>query len=78
MNQLPFEINAQRLLCPMPLIRLQDAAKKLTPGTQVLIHCTDPGARYDIPAWCRVHHHQLISMVDDEAGLHILVQLTSI
>ena len=61
-------IDAKRLLCPMPVIRLQDAAKKMPAGTEILIHCTDPGVKHDIPAWCRVHHHELLSSEEDKEG----------
>lgn len=69
------EVHAERLLCPMPVIRLQEAAKGLASGTEVLVHCTDPGAQYDIPAWCRVHHHELLSITEDDDGLHVLIKL---
>jgi tRNA 2-thiouridine synthesizing protein A len=57
------EIDARRLLCPLPVIRTQDAAAGLQPGDILRVRCTDPGVLHDIPAWCRVHGHE-VSLVD--------------
>ena len=55
------EVDARRLLCPMPVIRLQDCINQQTPGTEVSITCTDPGVQIDIPAWCRINGHEIVS-----------------
>lgn len=55
------EIDARRLLCPMPVIRLQDSLNKLPAGARVQITCTDPGTMADIPTWCRINSHIVIS-----------------
>ena len=57
------DIDARRLLCPLPIIRTQDAAAGLKPGDILRVRCTDPGVLHDIPAWCRVHGHE-VSLVD--------------
>ncbi len=54
-------VDARNLLCPMPVIRVQEATGSLTPGSLIKAVCTDPGALHDIPAWVRVHGHTLIS-----------------
>ena len=54
-------VDARRLLCPMPVIRTQNKLKSLAPGDIVEVVCTDPGATNDIPAWCRMHGHAVIS-----------------
>lgn len=53
-------VDARRLLCPMPVIRVQDRVRELPPGTLVEAICTDPGALNDIPAWSRINGHKLI------------------
>ncbi len=57
------EVDARRLLCPMPVIRLQDCINRQPAGTSVRITCTDPGTLNDIPSWCRINGH---SVVDSE------------
>ncbi|MGD8874251.1 MAG: sulfurtransferase TusA family protein, partial [Gammaproteobacteria bacterium] len=53
-------LDARGLLCPMPVIRTQDALQKLRPGQTLRVSCTDPGVLHDIPAWCRVHGHRVL------------------
>jgi|TARA_B100000315_G_scaffold210930_1_gene207472 tRNA 2-thiouridine synthesizing protein A len=42
------------------VIRTQDKIKGLAPGTVLEVLATDPGTLHDIPAWCRVHGHELL------------------
>jgi tRNA 2-thiouridine synthesizing protein A len=65
-------IDCRRLLCPMPVIRVQNAIEQLPPGSRVEAVCTDPGALNDIPAWCRINGHKVIES-KTEAGEYIVV-----
>lgn len=53
-------VDARRLLCPLPVIRTQEAAVGLPAGSDIEILATDPGVLHDIPAWCRVHGHEVV------------------
>ena len=70
-----YEVNARRLLCPMPVIRTQDAIANYSPGDIVHVLGTDPGIKADIPAWCRINGHQVTSVEehDDEIEITIIV-----
>lgn len=61
-------LDARGLLCPLPVIRTQDAISTLPPGSLVEVWTSDPGAAYDIPAWCRVHGHTLLEEHEREQG----------
>lgn len=69
-------LDARHLLCPMPVIRTQHAVADLADGDELEILATDPGALHDIPAWCRVHGHTLVSAHEapDEISIHIRVE----
>jgi len=54
-------LDVRGLLCPLPVIRTQDRVKKMSEGALLDVVATDPGALHDIPAFCRVHGHELIS-----------------
>jgi len=56
-----YQLNARRLLCPMPVIRTQDKVNTLSTGDTLEVICTDPGALNDIPAWCRINGHKVIA-----------------
>ena len=53
-------LDCQRLLCPMPVIRVQDKAMQMQPGDELEAICTDPGALNDIPAWSRINGHEVV------------------
>ena len=54
------QLDCRRLLCPMPVIRVQDKVVELQPGDELEAICTDPGVLQDIPAWCRINGHQVL------------------
>lgn len=54
------QLDALGLLCPLPVIRTQEAVKSLAPGAELEVLATDPGALHDIQAWCRVHGHDYL------------------
>lgn len=62
------ELDCRNLLCPMPVIRTQNALKELGDGDILQVICTDPGTLSDIPTWCRINQHEVISTeeVDNE------------
>ena len=62
------EVDARRLRCPLPVIRLAAAAVDAPAGTRITVLATDPAARHDIPAWCRMRDHELLEMTQ-EPGL---------
>jgi tRNA 2-thiouridine synthesizing protein A len=62
-------------LCPIPVIRTQNQAKKLAPGDILEVLCTDPGVINDIPAWCRINGHTVISSETKEDGNLIIITL---
>lgn len=68
------DVDARRLLCPMPVIRLQDCINHQPPGTRVRISCTDPGTLNDIPTWCRINGHQVLSSSEQQDEFIFLVR----
>ena len=59
-------VDARRLLCPMPIIRLQDAVAQCPVGEIVEIVCTDPGVKNDIPAWCKINGQSVIESTEQD------------
>lgn len=68
-------VDARNLLCPMPVIRTQDAVTALQTGDSVEVLCTDPGVVHDIPAWCRVHGHEVCSIDQQDDLITITVRV---
>jgi tRNA 2-thiouridine synthesizing protein A len=66
-------LDARNLLCPLPVIRTQDRVEKMDPGECLLIQCTDHGVINDIPAWCRINGHEVLSI--DEQDNEIVIKI---
>lgn len=71
------ELDARRMLCPMPVIKTQDKVNQLDEGDQLTVVCTDPGALNDIPAWCRINGHKVIEMKEIDDEVIVLIEVGS-
>ncbi len=70
-----YQLDARRLLCPLPVIRTQERVATLQPGDLLEVIATDPGVKHDIPAWCRVHGHRLIGIVEQAREIHVTLEV---
>ncbi|CDZ77706.1 Sulfurtransferase TusA [Legionella massiliensis] len=70
-----YELDARRLLCPMPVIKTQNMTKKLQHGDTLTVIATDPGTQHDLPCWCRINGHQVIETKEMEGEIYITLQL---
>lgn len=69
------QLDARRLLCPMPVIRTQNLINTLTAGDILEVACTDPGALHDIPTWCRINGHRVITTATDDEQILITIEV---
>lgn len=70
-----YELDARRMLCPMPVIRTQNRVLELQPGDTLEVTCTDHGALKDIPAWCRINGHKVVDTRDAGDEVFITVEV---
>ena len=70
-----YELDARRLLCPMPVIRTQDRIAELHAGDVLRVNCTDPGALNDIPAWCRINGHRVMESGEDGDEVYVIIEV---
>ncbi len=57
-------IDATGLLCPLPVLEIERALKRVDPGESVLLLATDEGLLVDLPAWCEGSGHELLSLTE--------------
>jgi tRNA 2-thiouridine synthesizing protein A len=67
-------IDLKGLLCPMPVVKLSIAVKKLAVGAVVEGIATDPGVMADIPAWARSTGNELVSIEQQGKEYHFVVK----
>lgn len=58
----PVLLDARGQRCPLPVIRLGRLVRDLPAGTLVRLLATDPAARSDVPAFCRMRGHELVAV----------------
>ena len=68
-------LDARGLLCPMPVIKAQDRIAGLRPGTVLEVWATDPGTLADVPAWCRVHGHEVLEATQANHEIRIRIKV---
>ncbi|MYA17949.1 MAG: sulfurtransferase TusA family protein [Gammaproteobacteria bacterium] len=69
-------LDARGLLCPLPVIRTQDKIRTLNVGDVLEVVATDPGVLHDIPAWCRVHGHRLLTTERCAGSFYFKIKVT--
>ncbi len=70
-----YVLDARYLLCPMPVIRTQNRIAELAPGDTLEVRATDPGALHDIPAWCRIHGHEVLTAARGDGEVLITLRI---
>lgn len=70
-----YELDARRLLCPMPVIKAQNRVEELQQGDVLEVFCTDPGALNDIPAWARINGHKILDSRMDDGEVIVIIEV---
>ncbi len=73
MNREIFDLKG--LICPLPVIRTQNKIKTLNSGDILVVLCSDPGALHDIPAWCRIHGHEIIDSQNKDGEITLTIKV---
>lgn len=72
-----YDLDARHLLCPMPVIKTQNLSKNLIEGDTLTIVATDRGARQDLPCWCRINGHELLSSEEKEGEIFVTIRIVN-
>ncbi len=66
-------LDCRGLLCPAPIIELGRALPGLAVGEPLGVAATDPAARHDVPAWCRMRAQEYVGEEIAEDGVPVYV-----
>jgi tRNA 2-thiouridine synthesizing protein A len=62
-NETPSTVlDLKGLLCPMPVVKIAGAIKKVDVGAIIEATATDPGVMADIPAWAKSTGNEVVKM----------------
>jgi tRNA 2-thiouridine synthesizing protein A len=60
--------------CGELIMNLFMTMKKMDSGQIIKVISYDPGAREDLPAWCRMQNHTLLERKDDGKTSHYYIE----
>jgi tRNA 2-thiouridine synthesizing protein A len=60
--------------CGELIMNLFMTMKKMETGQIIKVTSYDPGAREDIPAWCRLQSHTLLERIDEGKISHYFIK----
>lgn len=61
-------VDARGRPCPVPVIELARAFRRVPVGGLAALLADDPAAASDVPAWCRMRAQQLVAAEPDADG----------
>ncbi|MCK5785894.1 MAG: sulfurtransferase TusA family protein [Candidatus Sabulitectum sp.] len=67
-------LDCKGLSCPMPIMKLAIAMKKLDTGKVIELLGTDPGSKEDVPAWCDRTGNSLLEVVEEDDGFTFFIR----
>lgn len=67
-------LDAQGMLCPLPVLRARKAMKELSPGSTIEVLATDPGSVKDFIAFCETTGDELIETSETSGVLRFLIR----
>ena len=70
-------LDARHLLCPLPVIRTQDRVADMQTGDTLRVVSTDHGVVNDIPAWCRINGHEVLTIDEQDNEIIITIRIGS-
>ncbi len=63
------ELDCREMRCPLPIIRLANNIGDIAVGQSLAVVASDPAARADVPAWCRMRGHEYVGEDVAEDGI---------
>ena len=67
-------LDCKGLSCPMPILKMAKAIKKMDVGKVLEMQGTDPGSKQDVPAWCGKTGHELLEAEEEEGVYRYFVR----
>ena len=65
------QFDAKGMKCPLPVLKARRLLKEMSPGEQIEIEATDPGATKDFVHFCETTGHKLVENVERD-GIYVI------
>ncbi|CAK0769631.1 tRNA 2-thiouridine synthesizing protein A [Gammaproteobacteria bacterium] len=70
-------LDIRHLLCPMPIIHVQNRIANLESGEVLELVATDPGVLMDIPTWVRINGHRLLASQHEAGEIRMIIEVVN-
>lgn len=67
-------LDAQGLMCPMPIVKLAKKIKELQVGQVLELIADDPGAKEDVPAWCQRTGNEIVETKQEGKVIYFYIR----
>ena len=68
------EIDVVGLRCPLPVLKLKKRIEPLQPGSLVKLITSDQTTLKDVPAYCGLAGHELVSLKSDKTPYEFFIR----
>ena len=74
-ERVELEIDVVGLRCPLPILKLKKRIEPLPPGSLVRLITTDPTTLKDVPSYCTLVGHELVSLQSDNPPFEFFIRM---
>jgi len=74
MSDFDVELDTSGMNCPLPVLKARKALSEMSAGQRLHLIVTDPGAKLDIPAFCKMTDNPLIETNEQEGKIHFFLE----
>jgi len=67
-------LDLKGLLCPLPVVKVAQAVKKIAVGDTIEAVATDPGVLADVPAWARTSGNEVVAIERLDGQIRFVVR----
>ncbi len=74
MSNYDVELDTSGMNCPLPVLKARKALSEMSTGQRLHLIVTDPGAKQDIPAFCKMTDNPLLDTNEQEGKIHFFLE----
>ncbi|OUR64804.1 response regulator SirA [Methylophaga sp. 42_25_T18] len=74
MSDFDVELDTSGMNCPLPVLKARKALSEMSAGQRLHLIVTDPGAKQDIPAFCKMTNNPLLDTNEQDGKIHFFLE----
>ncbi|PCH61733.1 MAG: response regulator SirA [Gammaproteobacteria bacterium] len=74
MSDFDVELDTSGMNCPLPVLKARKALSEMSAGQRLHLIVTDPGAKQDIPVFCKMTNNPLLDTYEQDGKIHFFLE----